>query len=300
MTRTQATGHPLGPLRESGCPPTAGIWVSLDRRNIEEAERPLVVDIGGVRVGLLAACEKEFSAATNRSPGANPIDLPRLTRLVLSLRENCDALVVLLHSGREHYPYPTPRQRLLCRWLVEIGAKAVICQHSHCPACYEMVGNSLIVYGQGNFLFEPPGPVPPTWYQGIVVSLELGEYGVRNFELIPFFQPFRHLSEVDTKGYSEASILEGIHQRSAEILREGFVEERWREHCSEVEATYLLWLAGGRVIDRIRLIYSRICGKTFKPISDEAMKRFGLLLRCDTHREILETILSEYDGSNRL
>ena len=35
------------------------------------------------------------------------------------------------------------------RFIIEQGARMVICQHSHCAGCYEKYQNGHIIYGQG-------------------------------------------------------------------------------------------------------------------------------------------------------
>jgi hypothetical protein len=262
-------------------------------RSVLEAAEPLVVTVGEVRVGLIAACEEEFSAADVNRPGSNPIDPLRLVDQVCGNRDRWDVLVVLLHAGRELYPYPTPRQRTLCQWIVRLGASAVICQHSHCPGCYERVGTSVIVYGQGNFLFDPPNTKPSTWFEGFAVSLEFEEGQLADFELLPFRQPDFGSLEEGASFLRLDSVTEEVNRRSREIQQAGFVEMLWEEHCRSVASTYYLWLSGTRWHDRLRFQLARLLRREFRPFSKQARRRYSLLIRCDTHREILETILAE-------
>lgn len=262
-------------------------------RTIAEAAEPLVIDLDGFRIGLIAACEDEFSVANGQLPGGNRIDPLRLTDQIFGNRGRWDVLVVLLHAGREHYPYPTPRQRALCRWLVGLGASAVICQHSHCPGCYEQVGGSLIVYGQGNFLFDPQGTVPPTWFEGFAVSMDLAPGRIEGFELLPFRRLLpRNQDAISSFARSDA-VLEEVIRRSGEIQKAGFVEQLWQNHCNAASSTYKLWLTGARWHDRLHFRLARLLRRRFMPFSKEAQRRYSLLLRCDTHREMLETILAD-------
>ena len=81
-----------------------------------------------------------------------------------------------MHGGNEGYPYPSPRLMDTCRFLVEQGANAVICQHSHCVGCYEEYRGGHIVYGQGNLIFDASIP-PPGWNEGVLVRLHISENG---------------------------------------------------------------------------------------------------------------------------
>jgi poly-gamma-glutamate synthesis protein (capsule biosynthesis protein) len=78
----------------------------------------------------------------------------------------------------EHFPYPTPDQRKTCRFLAERGVDLIVCQHSHIIGASEVVGDSTILYGQGNYCFDLKGKESfEHWYQGLMldVTLEVGK-----------------------------------------------------------------------------------------------------------------------------
>ena len=108
------------------------------------------MSIQDIKIGFIGLSEHEFSLATEESWGANPLDLIDYIRNIKANSSEYDYLVVLLHGGSEHYPFPSPRLMETCRFLVEEGANAVVCQHSHCAGCYEEYLGRHIVYGQGN------------------------------------------------------------------------------------------------------------------------------------------------------
>jgi poly-gamma-glutamate synthesis protein (capsule biosynthesis protein) len=107
----------------------------------------LLRTINSIRIGILALAEHEFSIATKNSPSANPLDLIEFVRSFKRHRDDFDYVIVLLHCGKEHYPYPSPKLQKTCHFMVEEGANAVICQHSHCTGCYEDYAGGHIVYG---------------------------------------------------------------------------------------------------------------------------------------------------------
>ncbi len=53
-----------------------------------------------------------------------------------------------------------------CRFMVDMGADAVVCSHTHCPLPWEMYCDRPIVYGLGNLVFENSGERPDSWFQG--------------------------------------------------------------------------------------------------------------------------------------
>ena len=65
----------------------AGIRTVGAGRTLDEAERPLVIDGKGLRVGVIAGCENEYSAATTLRAGANPIDPIRLQQQIAAPAE---------------------------------------------------------------------------------------------------------------------------------------------------------------------------------------------------------------------
>jgi len=104
----------------------AGLLTFGAGHNLEEAGRLQVVKVGNVRIGLLAIAEQEWSIATNDRPGANPVNAIHVVRSLQKFRGSYDFLIVLFHSGIEHYPFPTPGQMEMSRFIIEQGARIVL------------------------------------------------------------------------------------------------------------------------------------------------------------------------------
>jgi len=122
------------------------------------AYTPLVREVGGVRVGIVNACEAQFGVldffSDDASPGYAWINSPRVDQAVISLRGSCDFVVVLAHAGLEHYGIPQKEWRIRYKHLCAIGADAVVGSHPHVPQGYEWYGESIIIYSLGNFYFD--------------------------------------------------------------------------------------------------------------------------------------------------
>src|SRR5437660_841918 len=86
----------------------AGIATVGAGDNLEAARRIWIKEIKGIKVGILAVAEHEFSIATKDSPGANPLDLIDCVRNLKSSSDSFDYLIVLLH-GADEFHVPTPR-----------------------------------------------------------------------------------------------------------------------------------------------------------------------------------------------
>ena len=168
--------------------PSAKIETVGAGRNLSKARRIFIKTIKGIRLGILGIAETEFSIATENSYGANPLDLIDVVRNIASNREYFEHLIILFHGGNEGYPYPSPRLQNTCRFFIEQGALAVICQHSHCAGCYEKYRDGYIVYGQGNLIFDyPPARNDRKWTEGFLVLLKISKRN-SEMELIPFIQ----------------------------------------------------------------------------------------------------------------
>lgn len=259
-------------------------------KNLEAAGTILVRNVHGLRVGILALAEHEFGIADHDCGGVNPLDPIAFVRAIQTHRSAFDYLIVLLHGGNEHFQYPRPSLVNVCRFFIEQGANCVICQHSHCTGCYERYRDGHIVYGQGNLLFDEPN-APTSFYEGVLVSLEVDSPANVEMKLVPFVQSEGDQPGARRMGKSrEERFLTEIKKRSREISDPAIVAERWRTFCAEQERFYLRRLGGLhrglRILDRLthftRFFYSRW------PLRVEHLN----LVRCESHREVLIKILS--------
>jgi poly-gamma-glutamate synthesis protein (capsule biosynthesis protein) len=271
---------------------SAGIATVGAGRNLNEARRILIKNLQGIRVGILALAQHEFSIATSASPGANPLDLIDFTRNLAAERGNFDYLLVLVHAGNEHYPYPSPRLMETCRFFVEQGAGAVICHHTHCPGCWEEYRGGHIVYGQGNLVYGNPAG-KPAWNEGFLVRLSISEFGKSEMQLAPFEQLRGQLGARKLQGAAAAAFLENISQRSKQIQDPSFVREVWLRFCEKERSFYLNSMLGhGRVLGWLNR-HGRLVKYLYSP---RTLQCAGAVIRCEAHREALETLLFPPDS----
>ena len=260
--------------------------------DLHEAGSPMIRQVDGHRVAFLGVTEREFSIAATNSWGANPLDLVEVARRLKRLRGECDSLVVLVHGGREYYPYPTPRLQNACRFLVEEGAKAIVCQHSHCAGCYEYYRGAPVVYGQGNLIFEKSTPATQAWSEGFLVRLTLQPSGEYHADWSPFSQSLdgpgaRRLSPARTREF-----LAEIESRSREIEGQGAVERKWLEYCRKQKYLYASRIRGHnrwlRFLNRKLHFSDWLYSKTTKLMLRNVVE-------CEVHREVLETLWHDTD-----
>ena len=89
--------------------------------SIKDASKPKIINCEGKKIGIYACVEHEFTVATEKESGANPIDLLETPDHIVELKKQCDYVIVLYHGGKEQYRYPSPNLQKTCRKLEEKG-----------------------------------------------------------------------------------------------------------------------------------------------------------------------------------
>jgi len=255
--------------------------------SLTAASQPLRVGHQLDQCLLWGFAEREYSYADGKSPGAAPADLSLMVRRLEPLKGKVPS-VVLLHGGNEHYPFPNPALQDKCRLLVELGALAVICQHSHCIGTYEVWQGGLIVYGQGNFLFDHPPSTRREWFEGLMVELEIRDNVLQSFRFHPVSQtpeyPFLNMDSPS----DNARILEAFEHRSAQIKDPEEVQALWHQFTTGKTRAYQSLLFGH---SRWQYLLNKFFG-----VSDwrsrSAKMNIGNILRCEAHLEALKSIYS--------
>lgn len=167
----------------------AGIRTVGAGEDLAAASRPLRLDLGGLKLSIINAAEHEFGTATRHSPGSAPLDVPVVMELIRAERSAGCRVLVALHGGHEHYPYPSPRMVKLFRMFAASGADAVFNCHTHCPDGTEVYGGVPIIYSPGNFYFPRRDATTkqlPVWFIGYLTILGIDEAGAFSLELVPY------------------------------------------------------------------------------------------------------------------
>jgi len=268
----------------------AGLGLVGVGANIQEAQLPYVTRIKGTGVTIYSMAEHEFSIAGKHDPGANPLDLINFVNAVQQYRGQ-GIFIVLIHGGKEYYPYPSPEMVRRCRFMIDMGADAVICCHAHCPLPWEIHSGRPIIYGLGNLVFEALGQEPDAWYRGYLAKLTVEDGRIR-FEPIPYVQSQAQSGARQMNEDGRKSFFHEMERKSDQLKNDEFIEDQWTEFCREQRDTYMAMLFG----------YNRIMEKIKKPLlktlySREAFLRALNLVQCESHRELLSGILRNERGA---
>ena len=155
-------------------------------KNIEEAYRPAILEKDGVAAQIIAVCENEFGVADATHAGSAGYDLTRVTHAIQAAVRNGHIPIIYFHGGNEYNPFPSPGKVALYRHFVELGAKAVIAMHTHCPQGYEIYQDCPIVYSMGNFFFPPfDYEKMCSWCYGYMAELMLDQKNC-SIRIIPY------------------------------------------------------------------------------------------------------------------
>jgi len=270
----------------------AGIATVGAGADVASARRIVVqVATDGMRIGILAMAEREFSVATTATAGANPLDLIDYVRNVQANRGSIDYLIVLLHGGAEFLQAPSPRLQEACRFLIETGANAVVVQHPHSFGGYEHYRGGHIVYGQGALVMdEPIYRDRRSFHEGVLVALSIDAGGSSSMELIPFEQSDPVPGARKMEAHPAAVLLETLATKARQVLDPDYVALEWRRFCEEHKHQYLsVLLAHNRIVRRANR-KGHFSGWLYR-----GRRLLGTrnVVSCEPHREAVETIFRE-------
>ncbi|NGO39243.1 CapA family protein [Limisphaera ngatamarikiensis] len=269
----------------------AGIATVGAGLNLHEAARPHVADLGGLKVGFVSVAEREFSIAGPAAPGANPLDVIDLVRRVRTEAHEWDHWIVLYHGAAEFQPV-TPQVQRVCRFLVDLGATAVVVQHPHQLGGWEQYRHGYIVYGQGALVMdEPIYRDKPGFHEGFLVRLQLERGKAAVMDCIPFRQSkpppgARLLDTADASAWYER-----MEARNRRVADPALVEDEWLRFCQENRHDAISTVLGhGRIL---RWLNRRGWVERLWP-GERRMRGVRNMILCETHREMLQTVFDRW------
>ena len=151
-----------------------------------EAWRPLILDLDGIRVGMVCFTEgHDLSAAAPGKPGTAGWEVERVCASIRELRKNCDVVIVIPHAGIEFTAHPAKYCIDAYRRIAAERPDAIVAHHPHVPQGIEVHDGVPIFYSLGNFLFHMGTPLLHRRH-GYLVELEVSKTGVHGFTLHPY------------------------------------------------------------------------------------------------------------------
>lgn len=144
-------------IREAGMTPVGA------GKTMDEATRPILLAQTPRKVFLLASVQmalENYPLLPSR-PSVSQLTIEKLCQQITQLKKKNPGCVVLvsLHWGAEHTLQPVAQQRMQARQLIDQGADALICHHTHTLQSSERYHGKPIFYSIGNFIFDQTKPI---------------------------------------------------------------------------------------------------------------------------------------------
>jgi poly-gamma-glutamate capsule biosynthesis protein CapA/YwtB (metallophosphatase superfamily) len=112
-----------------------------------------------------------------------PLDIKAAAKSVALASQQADLVIVSVHWGGEYQAEPSPRQQSIARALAEAGADLIIGHGPHVLQRIERIGETLVAYSLGNFLFDQPYPADCRW--GVILRVTYSVQGSHCVEVEP-------------------------------------------------------------------------------------------------------------------
>lgn len=179
--------------------------------NHAEAMQPVVVELNGVRFGIVSLGQLETMAfAGEDTPGIAVLNDENLEAAIDAARQVSDVVILMPHWGPEDVPWPGYIQRNLAQQAVAAGADLVVGNHTHVVQAVQEIEGVQVFYGLGNFVFDQ---WPRDHQQGVILLVKFEGTQYKGYDFIP--------THVDQDGQvhiadpeEAAEILERIEQAS--------------------------------------------------------------------------------------
>lgn len=245
--------------------------------NIGEAKKIFKQTISGVKISFINCCEKEFSIATKKHGGANPLDIIDISRDIINNRNTSDYIILIIHGGIEHYKYPSPHMKKTYQYFIDCGADIIVNHHQHCFSGYEEYKHGKIFYGLGNFCFDNNSMKRSSWNEGLLLQLTLTN--TISFKLFPIIQ------NTEVYGvYLDKSInaFENINHINNIISNDTILQKKYEDFLNSSRKEYNIALVpfSNRIVNS--LAYRNIFPHLF---SKDKLLFLKDMLTCDSHRE---------------
>jgi poly-gamma-glutamate capsule biosynthesis protein CapA/YwtB (metallophosphatase superfamily) len=126
-------------------------------RDLKEACKPSFIEVAGKRVAFLGRTSvivTSPSYAETKKPGVAFLDIEETKEKIKTCKKQSDIVILMMHWGLEEYSYPSPKQRVLARELIDAGVDVILGSHPHVLQGVEFIKNGIVAYSLGNFLFD--------------------------------------------------------------------------------------------------------------------------------------------------
>lgn len=256
--------------------------------DLQASKKVLYKKLKGKIIAFINVCEYEFSIATKKSAGSNPIDMINNYYDIKNAKSKADFVVVIIHGGHEHYNLPSPRMQDTYRFFIETGADAVVNHHQHCYSGYEFYKGKPIVYGLGNFYFDHPDKRNDKWNEGYLLNLDFSEK--INISLVPYIQCNEKPSVELMDNIQQDKFYKNINRLNEIIKNRDLLEKYFDKFCNSKKKLYMSVLEPYpsiylKFLCRNSLLPSLLKGRSFRFVKNFIM--------CESHLDVIKHLLKK-------
>ena len=256
--------------------------------NIKDENDAFYYSQDGVKIAVINLCENEWSTIPQNGYASNGFSEIDAFYSINKAKAKADHVIVIHHGGHEMYNLPSPRLKKTLRFFVDCGADVVINHHTHCISVNEVYKDQPIYYSLGNFVFDNPGHKNSIWNFGMMVKLSIDSGKISTQEF--YFNQFGDQAKVDLVDKTELPFdfeqLYNIFQddKKLEDHFKAFIKSKTRMYKTYLEPLKSKY-------------YNALVNRGLIPSLWHPKKRLILnnLVRCESHREILKSILTDED-----
>ena len=152
--------------------------------DLAEALQPVVVEISGIRFGIVSLGMVEPMAfAGPETPGIAVLNGENLRSAIAAARSVSDVVIAMPHWGPEDTQHPNEYQLYYAPLLVEAGADVVVGNHTHVVQAIQEIDGVPVFYGLGNFVFDQNWDL--AHQQGLLLELKFRGTELTGYTLIP-------------------------------------------------------------------------------------------------------------------
>lgn len=261
-------------------------------KNTTEASTPLIIENNGLKTAIVNFCENEWSIASHKKGGANPLDIVDNANQIKEAKVKADFVIVIAHGGHEYYQLPSPRMVKQYRFFADNGADAVIGHHTHCISGFEVYKNRPIAYSLGNMVFTKDSK-REVWYNGVIAALKIEKSKPVEVTLHPIRQQAGRFNVILLPDEKKNEIMEQIHHLSEILKCPKQLESNWikllEQRKNAVEIFSPINFIPGRYI---KAALKRLGLNKFL-LKKRVLKNHLNHIRCEAHRDILIETITE-------
>jgi poly-gamma-glutamate synthesis protein (capsule biosynthesis protein) len=181
------------------CLERAGIQHAGAGSNLAEAEEPTIIDVAGLKVGIIAFTDHDAaSAAGPTSPGTNFVEIAtetatraRVARAAdLARKAGAEFVILSLHWGPNMRLAPSPLFREFAHAAVEDGVNLIYGHSAHTFQGVELYQKGLILYDTGDFLDDYAVDPMLRYDWSVLFLVSIDAAGLKSLRLIPVRQDY--------------------------------------------------------------------------------------------------------------